>query len=220
MIRPLTLAALVAAIFASHAAAEVEIGVYTGIQTAPHSRISGDLPAGGGSYDALIGWDGRSFEMPPYYGIRGTWWQSETLGFGLEFTHAKVYAPDGDAQAAGFDNIELTDGLNILTINVMRRWPDAWFSGKATPYVGGGLGVAIPHVDVEPTVGPDTFEYQFTGPALRLTAGLSYGLNDRFAVFGEYQFTHSRNEAELEGGGTLNTNINTNALNFGINLKF
>ncbi|KNG94545.1 outer membrane protein [Pseudaestuariivita atlantica] len=220
MLRALILAAVLTASAAIPAAAEVELGFYTGVQTAPHSRIRGDLPAGGGSYDALIGWEGNSFAPPPYYGVRGTWWQSATLGFGVEFTHTKVYAPDSEAQAAGFNNLELTDGLNILTVNVMRRWPDAWASGRLTPYVGGGLGVAIPHVDADPIVGPDTFEYQFTGPALRLTAGMSYDLSDRFSLFGEYQFTHSRNEAELEGGGTLNTNINTNALNFGINLKF
>lgn len=205
---------------AAPAAAEFELGFYTGFQSAPHSRISGDLPDGAGSYDELIGWEGRPFAAPPYYGVRGTWWSSETLGYGFEFTHAKTYAPDSEASAAGFDNLELTDGLNILTVNVMRRWPDAWASGALTPYVGAGVGVAIPHVDADPAVGPETFEYQFTGPAMRLTAGMTYDLSDRFALFGEYQFTRSWNKADLEGGGTLETNINTNALNFGLSLKF
>ncbi|MGR3502438.1 outer membrane protein [Pseudaestuariivita sp.] len=223
MIRHLLACASVASsvvfLSAAPAVAEFELGVYSGIQTAPHSRITGELPSGA-EFDELIGWEGRSFQMPPYYGLRGTWWTSETLGFGLEFTHSKVYAPEDEAEAAGFDNLEFTDGINILTINVMRRWPDLWADGALTPYVGGGIGVAIPHVDADPTNGDDTFEYQFTGPALRLTAGMSYDLSERVGVFGEYQFTHSRNEAELEDGGNLETNINTNALNFGINLKF
>ncbi|KUF12570.1 outer membrane protein [Pseudoponticoccus marisrubri] len=209
--------ALIAGV-AAPAAAEMEVSVYTGWQTAPHSRASGDYP-GGGSYNALIGWEGRSGEMPPYYGLRGTWWRSETLGFGLEFTHTKVYAPEAERNALGFSSMEFTDGLNIITVNVMRRWPEHW--GSATPYVGGGIGIAVPHVDVEhPASGSDTYEFQLTGPAARLTAGVSYPLNDRFSVFGEYQFTYSSNEAELDGGGSLSTDIKTNALNVGLSLKF
>ncbi|SDY22321.1 outer membrane protein [Citreimonas salinaria] len=203
---------------ASPAAAEFELSAYSGWQTAPHSRISGDYPdALGGSYDALIGWDGKSFEMPPYYGIRGTWWRTATLGFGAEFTHTKVYAPE-DELPAGFDGMELTDGHNILTANVMRRWPDQW--GAATPYLGAGLGLAIPHVDVEVNGGPDTFGYQVTGPAGRLMAGVSYPVSKRVSVFGEYQFTYSSNDADLDGGGSLETDIKTNALNVGLSLNF
>ena len=208
----------ISALVASQAVAQdMELSVYTGWQTAPHSRASGDYP-GGGSYDALIGWDGKSFEMPPYYGIRGTWWQSETLGYALEFTHAKVYAPDDEQADIGFDRMEFTDGLNLLTVNVMKRWPEKW--STATPYVGAGLGIAVPHVDVETTAGDKTFGYQYTGPAARLIAGVSYPVSERFSVFGEYQFTYSSNEADLDGGGSLNTDIKTNALNFGVSMNF
>ncbi|MDA7426310.1 outer membrane protein [Thalassococcus lentus] len=212
----LTVAAVLG--FVSPASAEMEFSFYTGWQTAPHSRVSGDYP-GGGSYNALMGWDGKSFENPPYYGIRGTWWRTERLGFGVEFTHAKVYARDAEKTALGFSDMEFTDGHNVLTVNAMYRWPDQW--GNITPYVGGGLGVAIPHVDViHPASGSTTFGYQVTGPAARLTAGMSYPLSDRFSIFGEYQFTYSNNEAELDGGGSLKTEIKTNALNFGLSLNF
>ncbi len=206
-----------APLWATSAAAEMELSIYSGWQTAPHSRISGDYP-GGGSYDALIGWEGRSFEMPPYYGVRGMWWRDEQLGFGLEFTHTKVYAPDDERDALGFDSLELTDGLNILTANAMYRWPDKW--GSVTPYVGGGVGVAIPHVDVETAAGDKTFGYQYTGPAARVIAGAKYDLNERFAVFGEYQFVYSSNDADLDGGGSLKSDIKTNAINVGLSLKF
>jgi lipid A oxidase len=85
--------------------------------------------------------------------------------------------------------------------------------------VGGGLGISVPHVDVE-TAGGKTFEYQLTGPALMLAAGASYDLSDRWAVFGEYKFTYSVNQAELASGGTLDTDIVTNALNIGVTYKF
>lgn len=203
---------------ASTVLAETELSVYTGWQTSPHSRVSGDFPGTGAAYDALIGWDGKSFAMPPYYGVRGTWWQSQSLGFGLEFTHAKVYAPDDERNVLGFDRLEFTDGLNILTANAMYRWDDAWSS--LTPYVGAGIGIAIPHVDVETAGGLKTFGYQYTGPAGRLIAGVSYDLNERYAIFGEYQFTYSSNSADLDGGGTLNTDIISNALNIGLSFRF
>ncbi len=207
-----------AALAATQAAAQdFELSLYSGWQTSPHSRVSGDYP-GGGDYDELIGWDGKSFEMPPYYGLRGTWWTSETFGWGVEFTHAKVYAPEDEREDIGFDRMEFTDGLNLVTVNAMKRWPQQW--GAATPYVGGGLGIAVPHVDVETTSGEKTFGYQYTGPAMRLMAGVSYPINERFSAFGEYQFTYSSNEADLDGGGSLNTDIKTNALNVGVSMRF
>ncbi len=199
---------------ATAAGAEVELGFYLGAQNAPHSRISGENA--GGSFDELIGWEGRSFEAPPYYGLRATWWRTDRLGYGIEFTHTKVYAPDAEAAAAGFDTLELTDGLNILTANVMWRFDQR---GAFTPYVGGGFGLAIPHVDADDGTN-QTFEYQVTGPAVRLTAGASYRLNDDWAVFGEYQFTYSQNEAELDGGGSLESDIITNAVNLGVAFSF
>lgn len=205
---------------ASPAAAEMEFSVYSGWQTSPHSRLYGDYPGTGADIDALIGWEGRSFEMPPYYGVRGTWWTSETLGFGLEFTHAKAYAPDNEKAAIGFSDLEFTDGLNIVTVNAYRRWPGLWQQGTVTPYVGAGIGVALPHVDVDTTTGIDTYELQLSGPAARLTAGMSYDINERWAVFGEYQFTYSSNDVELPQGGSLQSDIKTNALNIGLTLKF
>ncbi|MFD1341004.1 outer membrane protein [Litorisediminicola beolgyonensis] len=200
------------------AAAEMELSLYSGVQTSPHSRISGDYPGTGAEIDALIGWEGRSTDAPPYYGVRGTWWRSERLGFGIEFTHTKVYAPDDEKEDAGFEDLEFTDGLNILTANAMYRWPDQW--GSVTPYVGGGLGISLPHVDVDTTTGFDTYELQVGGPAMRLTAGASYDLTERLAVFGEYQFTASDNEVELEGDGKIESTIITNAVNIGLSLKF
>jgi lipid A oxidase len=198
------------------AAAETEISVYGGWQTSPHSSVSGQR-ADGTSFRSTIGWDGKSFDMPPYYGVRAMWWQPNDIGYGIEFTHAKVYAPAGE-KPVGFSRLEFTDGHNIVTANITKRWPGLW-AERFSPYVGAGLGIAVPHVDVTEN-GNRTFGYQYTGPALRLTAGTSYNLNDRWAAFGEYQFTISNNEADLEGGGTLDTRLITNALNVGLSFRF
>ena len=218
--RSLILTTALACALAPPATADTELSFYTGWQTAPHSRVDGDYPGNAGSFDALMGWEARSFEMPPYYGVRGTWWRGGgDLGYALEFTHTKVYADEDDRSALGFSAMELTDGHNILTFNVMKRWQDRW--GVATPYVGAGIGIAFPHVDVaHPATGSKTFGYQLTGPAARLLAGVRYPIGERYAVFGEYQFTYSSNAADLDGGGTLNTDIKTNAINIGLSLNF
>ena len=202
----------------SPAASEIELSLYGGSQSSPHSRVSGTYPGSGAAYNGLIGWEGRSFDPPPYYGARATWWARPDLGFGIELTHAKVYAPVAERAALGFTRMEMTDGHNILTLNVTKRWKDRF--GPVTPYVGAGIGVAIPHVDVTSANGFRTYGYQFTGPAMRLTAGAKYDLTDRWALFGEYQFTYSSNSADLVGGGTFNTDIITNAVNFGVSFSF
>ncbi|KMW60428.1 hypothetical protein AIOL_000583 [Candidatus Rhodobacter oscarellae] len=214
-----SIAALGVAVCATAAQAESELSFYTGIQEAPHSRVEGNDPGGVGAFSFLSTWEGRSFEAPPHYGFRYTYWTSETLGFGVDFNHTKVYADDATLASSGFTNLEFTDGLNILTANVWRRWPDAWMNGQVTPYVGAGIGLAIPHVDVS-SAGGTTFEYQITGPAAMWALGAKYEFNERWGVFGEYKGTYSVNEAELTNGGTLSTDIITNALNFGVSFSF
>src|SRR6056297_3574638 len=146
----------------AQAAADFELSVYTGVQSVADSDVEGSDPFGLGDFDFSADWEGRSGETPPYYGIRGTWWREDDFGFGLEFTHNKVYASDDTLQDEGFDTLEFTDGQNLVTAHVMRRFTDP--GRRWTPYVGAGLGVNIPYVEVE-TDGTDTFEYQYAGPA-------------------------------------------------------
>lgn len=201
---------------ASPALAEMELSFYTGFQEAAHSRVRGNDVAGSGEFNFLATWEGRSFEMPPYYGLRFTWWQNENLGFGVEFNHAKVYASDRTMADNGFDTLELTNGLNIFTANVMYRWP----GGSAfTPYVGAGIGFNVPHVEVQ-TTGPKTFEFQFGGLSAAILAGVSYSLNENWALFGEVRSAYSKVDADLKGGGNLRTNIVTNAVNIGVSYRF
>lgn len=212
--------AITAAILAllPHAAtAEVELSFYGGWQGAPHSvvTIGGDSVLPDDSFTA--GWEGRSFEPPPYYGLRATWWQSERFGFGIDVNHAKVYADAETLTEAGLDHFEFSDGLNILTVNAYRRWEQAL--GGLTPYVGGGLGIAFPHVEVVDP-GTRTWGYQITGPAATWIAGVSYPINDQWSVFGEYKGTYSLNTADLDTGGTLETDVVTNAINLGVSFSF
>lgn len=201
------LAALLAAMSAR---AEVEISAYGGFQTAPHSTISDSVLG-----DVTVGWEGKSLEAPPYWGLRATWWRDDRFGYGVEFNHAKVYADD--PAAYGYEVLELTDGINFLTANVWRRWQR---DSRWTPYVGAGLGVAVPHVEVQPVGGTLTYGYQLTGPAVQLVAGAAWEINPAWSVFGEYKGTWSSHEMDLDPGGTLTTDIITNAINLGVSFRY
>ncbi|MEO0914733.1 MAG: lipid A oxidase, partial [Pseudomonadota bacterium] len=156
-------AALLALGAGALSAAEYEINLYTGYQTSPHSDVSG-VDETGTPFNFTAGWEGRSFEAPPYYGVRITRWQDNDWGFGLEFTHAKVYADDETLADSGFDTLEFTDGINIVTLNAARRFE---LSDRWSAHAGLGLGVSVPYVEVVTPSGGETFEYQLTGPAVR-----------------------------------------------------
>lgn len=200
------------------AAAGMELSLYTGYQSAWHGDVTGTYPGPrGGDFDFNADWEGKPFALPPYYGVRLTRWRSARLGYGVEFNHAKAYASDAPRDANGFDRLEFTDGLNILTVNVFYRWPEP--GERWTPYLGAGVVVAIPHVDVE-VRGEKTFRYQLTGPAVQWVAGISHEMSESWAVFGEYKGSYSWHHADLDGGGTLKADILTNALNVGLSYRF
>lgn len=212
-----TTAIILAAILGPTAAlAEVELSFYGGLQSAPSSDVSirGDDVIG--DDDFSVDWEGRSFTAPPYYGLRATIWQTPELGYGLDFTHNKLYPKDGSLPD-GYDRLEFTDGLNILTVNAYRRWNGAF--GDISPYVGGGLGVSVPHVELE-NGSSETASYQLTGPAATWIAGASYPITETWSVFGEYKGTYSQNVGDLDTGGTVETDVLTNAINVGVSFSF
>lgn len=197
-------------------AQSIEFSIYGGLQSSPHSRITGKHSTSGAQYSELVGWEGKSLDAPIYYGIRTTFWRSDKLSYGAEFTHTKAYAPNKALQSAGFDRLEFTDGHNIITLNINKRWE----LGEFNTYSLVGLGIAIPHVDALPSGGLHTFEYQYSGPAVRGAIGLSRKLNVKLSIFTEYQFTASDNKVSLRNGGSLNTKLLTNAFNVGVSYNF
>lgn len=199
------------------AAQEHELSFYLGVQSAPHSSVDfNDSILGPTSFTA--GWEGRPLELPPYYGFRYTYWMNEDWGLGVEMNHAKVYADSSTLAASGFTSLEFTDGLNIITVNGFRRWEQP--GSRWTPYAGAGIGFAMPHVDTVSPNGFRTFEYQITGAAATVVAGVSYELNEDWSVFGEYKGSYTMNDADLTGGESLSTNIITNAINVGVSFSF
>lgn len=211
----LAAALLIAFLLPIQAFAQVELSFYGGAQSAPASDVAirDDVI---GNDDFRVQWEGRSFTAPIYYGIRATQWQTPSFGYGLDFAHNKIYPQDGQLPA-GYSRLEFTDGLNTLTLNAYRRWSNVL--GDVSPYVGGGVGLAIPHVEVS-AAGSRTYGFQITGPAATWVAGASMPINDQFSVFGEYKGTFSSNTGDLDSGGTVATDVFTNALNLGVSFNF
>ncbi len=231
------LAAASAAIFVAPGVAKAEflLGIYGGISDTLDSDV--DLKAPGGTDLTLedVPFDGESFEMPIYYGVRGTYWLNGAPSYGLmlDFTHAKAYADDDDtvdvsgtrggvpiggeeAVGATFDQLQFSHGLNTLTLNGLYRHPLSW----VTPYAGVGVGVSIPHVEVDVAGGSSTEEYQVGGVAAQALAGMEFSLGDRFALFAEYKFSYTPLDVDLDGGGSLETDLFTNQAMLGLSVRF
>ena len=227
MVRPGAALVLLLGGFASTpfaAAGELEIGVYGGANESVGSR--GVLDSGTASEAYAIDWQGRSFSAPIYYGLRLTYWPDwmENWGIGLDFTHAKAYADLSDpALAADFSVLEFTDGLNLLTLNGYRKWD---LDDRLRAYLGAGVGVNIPHVEITTGAGTvvgetSTFEYQLAGPAAQILAGVSYEVLPNLRLFGEYKLSYARVNADLAGsGGSFSTDIASHHILAGLSYAF
>lgn len=195
---------------------QFQLSVYGGYQGASHSGVD---TTDGTSFTA--GWEGYSFKAPIYYGVRGTWWLDDVglpnTGLSIDFAHAKVYADDETfALTPGWTRLEFTDGLNILTANALYKFfPESPFR----PYVGAGIGITLPHVEVTRPSGT-TFETQYGGPAVQLQGGVEYQFADNWSAFVEYKGNYSWVDVEIDSGARLTTNIVTHAVNAGVSFHF
>ena len=206
------------------ALAETSVEFYGGYQTSPHSVVSGRYLQGSLEENFFVpfkftaGWKGNSFSMPPYYGLRVTKWNMNR-GWGLDFNHSKAYADADTLLKSGFNRLQFTDGLNNLTLHQQRKLKSN--AGNLIPYYGYGIGMIIPHVEVQSDINsPLTFEYQYGGPTVAINGGLKLPLKKNKFLFAEYKFTSSWLDVRLNGGGSLNTRIFTNALNVGLGFEF
>ena len=194
------------------AGALAEISIYGMAVQASPSQVSGTDPGGLGTFSFSSDWiaDGTA-------GMRVTWWGEQDVGWGLDVQYSGVAADAATLAGAGANALALEDGLGLVTLNAYRRWSGTNLG--LTPYVGAGLGLAVPSVNFDGG-GSTTSGRQLTGPAVRIVAGAQYPISDRMALFGEYQGSYSINQVELSGGGSLDTEILTNGLNFGLSLGF
>ena len=205
------------------AIAEMSLEFYGGYQTSPHSIVKGQYQDSITSEELVpfrftAGWQGKSFSMPPYYGIRFTNWKSNS-GWGLDFTHSKAYVDPSTQSKTGFKLLQFTDGLNNLTIH--RQIELDFIKDKISTYYGYGVGIILPHVEFQANrTLLRTFEYQYGGPTIAFNGGLRAPIAEHKFLFAEYKFTASWLDVNLSGGGSLKTRILTNALNVGLGFEF
>ena len=134
------------------------------------------------------------------------------LGVGLDYSHAKVIAERPPALNAIVSHLEFTDGLNLVipTAYYRYQWTD-----RLAPYVGLGVGFSVPSVEVtlRPVNGFDTtptHQYEFGGPAVQATVGLSAKVWGPVSAFGEYKVAFSHNDVSIRNGGSEQTDLVTN----------
>lgn len=197
--------------------AEQSISIYGGYQDAPHSVVD-VTDIDGSSYSFTADWEGKSLAMPPYYGIRYTNWAWGDMGFALDFVHSKVYASDKTLADTGYETMEFTDGINVLTLNAVKRFAAI---GSMRPYIGAGLGINHPHVELKsPLMSEKTFEYQHGGISATGFGGVNYAITDHIGLFSEIKFDYDMLDVEMGDGGSYKTNLFTHALNVGLSYNF
>ena len=213
---------------------DLQLGAYGGPAYTGESDLNLVQPGGTDMTFRDIAWEGKPFRRPPYYGYRAIYWPGDRYGVMLDFTHIKAIATkDRPVQQSGFKDgdyvppqapvsatlkrLEFTHGYNLLTLNALRR--GASRGPNLIPYFGVGLGVAIPHVEVERADKPRsdrTFEYQITGPALQLLGGFEWRFGRRLSLFVEYKLSCAAIRGDLVGGGKVTTNLCTHQLPLGV----
>src|SRR6266446_5744239 len=197
------------------ARAEVVASVFSGVALTENNDLH--LKQSGGT-DLMfhdVSYEGKDFQSPPYYGARLTYFASfasedSHWGFGLEFFHMKLYlnaddqvhvtgiragAPVDGHERVGdtVNSFSISHGLNFLTADAMYRWflgqRGKDFAGRFQPYVGGGIGAVIPHV--ESNIGGVPFEqYQWHGPGLQGFVGMNFDPTRHWSVFVEYKLSY------------------------------
>jgi lipid A oxidase len=191
-----------------------EISFYGGIQESPHSTVKHD----GNSFGA--GWKGKSLTAPIYYGLRYTRWSDNQTGWSINFAHAKAYADDKAlAKNGGYRTLEFTDGSNPITVNYLWKFDPVY---SFNPYVGLGAGISIPYVEIRKQSEEKkdkNWGFQYGGPVLRFSAGVSRPINEQWNWFVEYDFHYLMLNVK-HNEGRLKTNLIHNALNLGVGYRF
>ena len=222
--------------------AEVELSIFTGVALTQDNDLELQQRSGTDLTFDGVSYEGRDFDAPPYYGVRGLWFPSENShwGFGAEFFHMKMYAgTDETVRVTGrrggigvnsneriedtIQSFSLSHGLNYVLGDIVYRW----FPGKdgegfldhLQPYVGVGLGLAVPHVESNVN-GTFHEEYQLHGPAVQAFAGVNVVLTRHWGLMFEYKFSYANLDSLDIPGGSIEVTPLTHHLVTGLTFSF
>lgn len=204
---------------------DVAASVYGGYTVAQNADVILQQPNGTDMVLKDVSWNSEANKMPPYHGFRGTWWLplNSSLGAMADLVYVKVVAdrdrmvhqsgtrdglrvPEMEAASATFRRLEFTDGLNLLSGNIVYRMP---FFGRVIPYFGLGAGLSMPHAEVQRRGGASqkTFSFQVAGVAFYVFAGMEFNIAKSGSTFAEYRLSYATNKVKLIDGGMLQTNL-------------
>jgi lipid A oxidase len=199
----------------------MQVGAYGGMNANLSSPVT--LHKGDVSDSRTVEWEGRSLQMPPYWGIQATYWLNpgSSWGLGLDYTHSKAYAGLDFSSDPVYRHLEFTDGNNLLLVNLMYRF-EPLAGGRVIPYLGIGGGIAVPHVEVKLKAFPgwQTWEYQFAGGAAQVLGGLEFHLSDSWSLLAQGKLSYAHLAMELEGDGRLKTYLWSPQVTLGLSYRF
>jgi lipid A oxidase len=116
-------------------------------------------------------------------------------------------------------SFQMSHGLNTLTLGGLRRWGLAGADRTGVTYfAGAGAGLAIPHVDAR-VDWLQTAEYQVAGPALQAVLGLDTAVDEHFGIALKARVAWVDVEADLTGGGRIETDLYLLQLAAGLRLR-
>jgi hypothetical protein len=201
---------------------------YAGLPVYYRSDLRLQRPDGTDITLKRMGWDGDAFYPPIDGGVRSIS-GGKPFAFSVDFLHNKAIARLGrgshgrrisngvieEVEATGtlagrpaparvkltdiFERMEFTHGHNMLYATPI-FWFGSW-TPRLRPYIGGGPGVALPHVEVWFPGGKRedrTNEYQFAGPAWHILAGIEYRVGN-MSYTAEYRFSYAWISGALTG---------------------
>lgn len=218
--------------------AEAVVTLFAGKAEIPESDLRLTLPGGTDLRFENVSWDDDSFEQPPYWGLRAAWWlpRRPRWGLALDVIHAKAIldvarvvpvrgrrrgvAVDG-AEPVGEDlpAFQMSHGLDLVVLEALRRWGS--FGGErpgVSYFAGAGGGVAVPHVEARAN-GVETTGYQVAGPSLQALLGLDTALDEHVGITLEARATWIGLDADLAGGGGVETDLWLLQLAVGLSLR-
>lgn len=238
-----TAVAVIVIVAGTAARAETTISGYLGYASTRNSDLHVDQSATDSNATfAGVYWDSKSFQAPPYYGLRVTHFPDAypSWGIALDFTHYKIYARTGDSVAVSgrwngapvdttaplgdrVQSFSISHGVNTVGPLLLYRWPfdtaPPYRNGRVQPYVGVGPLYYIDHP--ENTVNGFTTErYQGSGWGWQAVAGIRYLLTERWSAFGEIKHDEGTAKVSVGGDGSANTRLRTTHGVLGVGYSF
>jgi lipid A oxidase len=186
-----------------------------------------------------VGFDDKSFVLPPYYGFRGGYYLETHpwLGFGVEFFHFKILAQVHEAKrltglhggtavdaVVPVDSVvqrfDVSHGVNYVMLNGYVRHgfladETRFPHGRIQAYGGGGVGPVIGHPENEIDGVENKQAYELAGVGGQLFLGARLLVCRFGGLFAEYKYTLSNLDVGVHRG-SANVDERTHHIVFGL----